>query len=83
VRDWIDANGQTGLRKLSIENRIAMFAALMEGWISGDDVRCMKAICASVTTRAEAEKLRAGAATEQMLSTAQRNEVRVALAKMP
>ena len=83
VRDWIDANGPSGLRKLSIEERIAMFAALMEGWISGDDVRCMKAICASVATRADAEKLRASAGTEQMLSTSQRNEVRVALAKMP
>lgn len=83
VRDWIDANGQAGLRKLPIEDRIAMFAALMEGWISGDDVRCMKAICASVTSRADAGKLRAAAGVEQMLSTAQRNEVRVALAGMP
>jgi hypothetical protein len=83
VRDWIDANGQSGLRKLSIEERIAMFEALMAGWVSGDDLRCMKAICASVTSRADAEKLRKAVNTLDFTSIAQRTEVRVALSKMP
>lgn len=83
VRDWVTAHSLTDVGGLSTANKLRAIHTLMGGWISDADVDAIVAICRSVTTRTEADAIRAGVDLLTMTSIGQRTTVRIAFAQMP
>jgi hypothetical protein len=85
VRAWVRNANPTAISALGAAEKVRMIGVLMEGWISSDDMVAMRRLLRGVTTRAEAERIRA-AITPRLLEftdLGQRTQMRVALSQMP
>jgi hypothetical protein len=83
VRDWLNRHSLAEIGRLSTATKLRLIHTLMGGWISDEDVNAISRICRSVTTRAEADQIRAGVDLLEFSSIGQRTMVRVAFAQMP
>jgi hypothetical protein len=83
VRDWVNSHSLPDIGRLSTADKLTAIRALMDGWISDDDVAAIARICSSVTSRTEADAIRGGVDLLAMTSIGQRTAVRVAFARMP
>jgi hypothetical protein len=83
VRAWIIAHPIADIARLSTADKLRAIWVLQRGWISEDDMDAMGRICASVTTRDEAQAIRAGVNLLIFEDLGQRTKMRVFFAKMP
>lgn len=83
VRDWISAHTQAEVGALSAADKLSMIRTLMGYYISDADVDAIVAICASVTTRDQAEVIRNGIDLADFSGHGQRMRVRIAFDNMP
>jgi len=83
VRNWLNAHSRSEIGRLSTMSKIRAIRTLMGGWISDSDVRAIGRICDSVTTRNEADKLRAAINMLDFTSIGPRTQVRVIFSRMP
>ena len=82
VRDWVAAHSSAEIGRLSTSAKLRAIQTLQGGWISGDDMVAMGQICASVSTRAEAEAIQRGVNLLVFTSIGQRSQMRVFLDNM-
>jgi hypothetical protein len=83
VRAWVTAHSLAEIGGLSAADKLRAIWVLQRGWISDDDMEAMGRICKSVTTRDQAEAIRAGVNLLIFGDLGQRTTMRVFLANMP
>lgn len=83
VRDWVKVRSAAQIGRLSAADKLKAIKTLMRGWISGDDMKSIAKICASVNTPAESRTIQKGIDCLDFTSIGQRSEMRAIFTKMP
>jgi hypothetical protein len=83
ARTWILSHSKEQIGELSTEGKIKALDLLYDGWISGDDLKAMVAVCGSVTASAEAGAIRRSFKLTGMNDFGQRAKMQIALENMP
>jgi hypothetical protein len=79
---WVKSHNLNDIRALPTSQKAAAIKALMEGWISDDDIAAIEKIIAGVASPSEAKALRATIDPSDFTSIGQRTRMRVAFAKV-
>lgn len=83
VRDWVSSHTQLQIQALGPDVRMRGLEILMNGWVSGDDLRAMEGLMSGVTNGLEARNIRARIDPIRLTDIGQRTRLRLAMERMP
>ncbi|GLS86438.1 hypothetical protein GCM10010873_14120 [Cypionkella aquatica] len=83
VRNWVNNHTAQQIQALSADVRLRGLEILMNGWVSGDDLRAMERLIGGVTNAIEARNIRTRIDPVRLTDLGQRTRLRVAMERMP
>lgn len=83
VRDWVSSHTALQIQALDPAVRLRGLEILMNGWVSGDDLRAMEGLLSGVPNGIEARNTRTRIDPIRLTDIGQRTRLRVAMERLP
>jgi hypothetical protein len=83
VAEWVNHHSAADVGALGTSTKIRAIYTLLNAWVSFEDMEAIKRICASVSSKTEADAIRKAVDTLALTDIGQRTTLRIALSQMP
>jgi len=85
IRQWVDAHDEDDIQALNVRVKLRLLNALLDGWVSDEDLDAFQIICGAVTTHQEGTYLKGqlDKRSTELTDFGQRTRMRAILGQLP
>jgi hypothetical protein len=85
IRQWVDAHDEDDILALNVRVKLRLLNALLDGWVSDEDLDAFQIICGAVTTHHEGNYLKEqlDKRSTELTDFSQRTRMRAILGQLP